>query len=478
MKYILLAYSLLVTGVLPLAAQVGGPKAKMIIILDASGSMTEKIEANRTKIDVAKQVVGDLVRNLDPHIDVGFMIYGHRSKGDCEDIELMVPPEVSDHEMILKRLTQIQPKGRTPICRAVERAAEALRYTEDKASVVIVTDGEETCGGDPCSLGKKLRDTGVDFRTHIIGFGLAKGEGAGLKCLANETKGMFLEARDTATLTSALNTAVQNVVQSESTSKTQPSASVSQMARLKVSVYQTEGGQPILNDVIWTLTRKGNEESPALRGYDADWSTDVAPGDYLLTVEHGAASATVNLKIESGKTLVQKVVLGSGVVRLSAVMKEEGSLVEKDLVWEIGTTDAEGEFTKVATSYDGQAKFVVPAGAYQVHCIRGQASVATDVTVQSGQTVSKTVSLNAAILDLVPQTHEGAQLNDIVWEVFDDANGEDDRKKIATSYDPNPHLYLPAGKYLVTWEANSEKGAAELDLAAGEVKKVEVSPTR
>jgi len=78
----------------------------------------------------------------------------------------------------------------------------------------------------------------------------------------------------------------------------------------------------------------------------------------------------------------------------------------------------------------------------------------------------------------VPQTREGTQLNDIAWEVFGDANGEDDRKKIATSYDTNPHLYLPAGKYLVTWEANSEKGAAEVDVAAGEVKKIEVSTAR
>jgi Ca-activated chloride channel family protein len=478
MKYILLAYILLFTNILPLAAQEGGAKAKMIIILDASGSMTEKIEGNRTKIDIAKQVVGDLIRNLDPHIDVGFMVYGHRAKGDCDDIELMVPPEVSDHEMILKRLAQIQPKGRTPICRSVEKAAEALRYTEDKASVVIVTDGEETCGGDPCSLGKKLRDTGVDFRAHIVGFGLAKGEGAGLKCLANETKGMFLEARDTATLSTALNATVQKVVQSESTSKPQPSAAVSSMGNLKVSVYQTDGGQPILSDVVWTLIRKGNEDSPSLRGYDAEWATEAAPGDYLLKVEHGAASATVNIKIEAGKTLAEKVVLGSGVVRLSAVMKQEGSLVEKDVTWEIGTTDVEGEFTKVATSYDGQVKFVVPAGAYQVRCIRGEATATTDVTVQSGQTVSKTVSLNAAVLDLVPQTREGGQLKDISWEVFGEANGEDDRKKIATSYDSMPHLYLPAGKYLVTWEANSEKGSADVEVAPGEAKRLEVSATR
>jgi Ca-activated chloride channel homolog len=477
MKYILLAYSLLVTAILPLAAQEGGPKAKMIIILDASGSMTEKIEGNRSKIEIAKQVVGDLIRNLHPQIDVGFMVYGHRSKGDCDDIELMVPPDVSDHETILKRLSQIQPKGRTPICGSVEKAAEALRYTENKASVVIVTDGEETCGGDPCLLGKKLKDSGVDFRAHIIGFGLGKGEGAGLKCLANETQGMFLEARDTATLARALNATVQKVVESEATPAPQPSAPVSQTGHLQASVYQTEGGQPILTDVVWTLIRKGDEGTVADRGYDAAWKTEMTPGDYLLKVEHGAAAATINIKIEAGKTLVEKVVLGSGVVRLSAVMKEEGSLVETDVSWEIGTTDSEGEFTKVATSYDGQAKFAVPAGAYQVRCFRGDTSATTDVTVQSGQTVSKTVSLNAAVLDLVPQTREGGQAKDIYWAVFGEGNGEDDRKKIASNYDANPHFYLPAGKYLVTWEVNNERGSTEVEVAAGEAKKVEVPAT-
>jgi hypothetical protein len=104
--------------------------------------------------------------------------------------------------------------------------------------------------------------------------------------------------------------------------------------------------------------------------------------------------------------------------------------------------------------------------------------VATDVTVQSGQTVSKTVSLNAAVLDLVPQTREGGQLKDIYWAIFGDANGEDDRKKVASSYDVDPHLYLPAGKYLVTWEANNENGSTEVEVAAGEAKKVEVTETR
>jgi Ca-activated chloride channel homolog len=128
----------------------------------------------RSKIEIAKEVVGTLVRKLDPNIEVGFTVYGHRAKGDCSDIELMAPPISSNADLILSQLNKIQPKGRTPICASVEKAAEELRYIEDKASVVVITDGEETCGGDPCALGKKLKEKGIDFKAHIVGMAWKK----------------------------------------------------------------------------------------------------------------------------------------------------------------------------------------------------------------------------------------------------------------------------------------------------------------
>jgi Ca-activated chloride channel homolog len=478
MKHILLGVSLFVFGIATSNAQV--PKAKMIIILDASGSMVQKIKGKRSKIEIAKEVVGTLVRNLDPNIEVGFMVYGHRAKGDCSDIELMVPPIGSNADLILSQLNKIQPKGRTPICASVEKAAEELRYTEDKASVVVVTDGEETCGGDPCALGKKLKEKGIDFKAHIVGFGLENGEGAGLKCLADATGGLFVEARSAESLTAALNTAVERVVESRPVSAPVPPpvstptpGAPANAATLKASAYQTQGGEPINKDVSWVLT-PGDSPTVVERSYDAVWNAAIPPGQYQLQIEHGSAKATVPIKIEAGKVLDQRIVLGSGTVKASAVMKEGGPLVEKEVAWEIGTVDSEGEFNRIAVSYDGQPSFVVPAGNYRVNCKRGQASAGVDVAVESGQTATKTVILKAGVLDPVAALPEGTQPKEIAWHILGAANEEGERDKIAVSYDAKPRFYLPAGKYLVTWEGTKDKGSAEVELIAGELKKLDI----
>jgi hypothetical protein len=94
----------------------------------------------------------------------------------------------------------------TPISAAVRMAAEQLRYTEQKATVILVSDGEETCNADPCALGKELEAAGVDFTAHVVGFDIAKGSKADrqLQCLAANTGGKYVTAKDAGELNRAL----------------------------------------------------------------------------------------------------------------------------------------------------------------------------------------------------------------------------------------------------------------------------------
>lgn len=94
--------------------------------------------------------------------------------------------------------------GMTPLSAAVREAAEALRYTEANATVVLVTDGIETCNADPCAVATELERAGVGFTAHVIGFGLSREEGAQVACIAQNTGGRYIEARDAAALDKAL----------------------------------------------------------------------------------------------------------------------------------------------------------------------------------------------------------------------------------------------------------------------------------
>ena len=128
---------------------------KTILVLDASGSMWGQIEGE-AKITIAQRVVAQLLGELPPDQSLGLTAYGHRRKGDCGDIETMVPPATGTAAAILGAVNAIKPKGKTPLSAAVLAAAEELKYEEDAATVILVSDGRETCDFDPCEVGHKL----------------------------------------------------------------------------------------------------------------------------------------------------------------------------------------------------------------------------------------------------------------------------------------------------------------------------------
>ena len=175
-----------------------------MLVLDASGSMWGQIQG-RPKIEIAREAVGSMLQAWPRNQQIGLMAYGHRSKGDCADIEVLRQPGVLDAAAVQKTVNALQPKGMTPISASVRMAAEQLKFTERKATVILVSDGEETCHADPCALGAELEKLGVDFTAHVVGFDLPKGKAREqLQCLAKATGGMYVEARDAAELNKAL----------------------------------------------------------------------------------------------------------------------------------------------------------------------------------------------------------------------------------------------------------------------------------
>lgn len=176
---------------------------KAMIVLDASGSMWGQIEGE-AKISIAKRVLADVLSTSPETLNLGLMAYGHREKGSCDDIQLLVSPAMGTAGQIAKMAADIKPKGKTPLSDAVKMAAQTLKFEEEKATVILITDGLETCRADPCALGTALESTGIDFTAHVVGFGLSAKEGRQVACLAENTGGRYLPAQDAGSLGAAL----------------------------------------------------------------------------------------------------------------------------------------------------------------------------------------------------------------------------------------------------------------------------------
>ena len=185
---------------------------KIMIVMDGSGSMWGQIDGE-AKMSIARTALRTLVDDLPAEAHTGLIAYGHRRKGDCDDIEILQEPAAKTNAAIVDAVDAISPRGKTPLSASVQLAANTLKYQEDGATVILITDGIETCDLDPCALGASLEESGVDFTTHIVGFGLSEREGRQVACLAEETGGRYIEASNAGELGDAMTEVAEAVEQ-------------------------------------------------------------------------------------------------------------------------------------------------------------------------------------------------------------------------------------------------------------------------
>ncbi len=152
-------------------------KTKLLFLLDASGSMFAPWE-NSIRMDIAKRILTELVDSLrtDNNLQLALRVYGHqyhRKYQNCKDTKLEVPFRPNNHDDIIYRLRQVQPQGVTPIAYSLEQAANDFTLDPEYRNVVIIlTDGIESCGGDPCAVSKALQAKRIFLKPFVIGLGM------------------------------------------------------------------------------------------------------------------------------------------------------------------------------------------------------------------------------------------------------------------------------------------------------------------
>jgi Ca-activated chloride channel family protein len=257
-------------------AQDASAGARTIIVMDGSGSMWGQINGV-PKLEIARETVAEVLKGLPQEREIGLVAYGHRTRGDCSDIEIMVPPEAGTAAAISEAVNTMRFQGRTPLTDAVRRAAEELRFTENPATVVLVTDGIETCNADPCALGKELEQSGVEFTAHVVGFGLTRQEGLELSCLARNTGGSYFDASDREGLGKALDQAIRTAAPAET-----PATAAPEPVQPEATLDAADSAAiTSAVEVTWTATRSERDyidvapvDAPAF-----EWASWVELGD-------------------------------------------------------------------------------------------------------------------------------------------------------------------------------------------------------
>lgn len=184
-------------------------------VLDVSGSMVKEI-GGQQQIDIARTALINSLAKIPAGENVSLRVYGHRVEQSkkaesCKDTELLIPFGTADVGKISLAVASLKPKGYTPIAYALEKAGEDFKgisvAREAQRVIILLSDGEETCGGDSIAVLKSLRDQGITVIVHTIGFNVGDVAQKQLEEIAQFSGGKYFNASNAEDLGTALDTA-------------------------------------------------------------------------------------------------------------------------------------------------------------------------------------------------------------------------------------------------------------------------------
>ncbi len=475
---------------------------RAVIVLDASGSMWGQIDG-RPKIDIAREALRTVLQSVPADTELGLMAYGHREKGSCTDIELVVPPAAGSAPSITAAADGMKFLGKTPLTAAVRQAADALRYTEEKSTVILITDGVETCEADPCALGKELEAAGVDFTAHVVGFGLTAEEGREVACLAENTGGKYLQASDAAALKEALAATVAAPASppAEAVAEPEPApapapeptppvvaepappaaaeepAPAPEPAKPEFNLIPTAvmaAGGETLKDAgnAWEIFRAnpdGSRGEQIAIEYGA-YKGSLEPGDYVVLARLGEARTEQKLTVEPGQVYTPSFVLDAGtlVIRPHA---SEGAEVSGAAVVEVQYPGGDG----VSTNY-GETRIILPAGQQKLTVKLGSGEISETLDLPAGQTIEKDVVVgvgHVTVNALFAAGGEKVDASGLDVKIFRSRQNVDGtRDQVSYGFGPDAKFDLAPGDHVAVLRMDQAEAEQPFNIRAGESKDV------
>ncbi len=187
-------------------------KTRILLLVDGSGSMMGNWQGT-TRIGAAKSLLSDMVDSLrhNPDLELALRVYGHqfhRRLQNCRDTRLEVGFGKSNHDLIIQKLQGITPQGTTPMAYSLQQLEQDFPSASGYRNIVIIiTDGLESCDGDPCAVSSSLQRKNIFLRPFIVGLGMNNSFNQQFSCL-----GKFFDAADIQAFRDVLDTTLKQTL--------------------------------------------------------------------------------------------------------------------------------------------------------------------------------------------------------------------------------------------------------------------------
>ncbi|MDJ0653593.1 MAG: VWA domain-containing protein [Xanthomonadales bacterium] len=411
----------------------------MVLILDASGSMWGQIDG-KAKITIAKEVMTELLDELPADLNAGLTVYGHRRKGDCDDIEMVTPVRRLDAAAIQSEIQAITPRGKTPIAASLLRSAEALKAQPGERVVLLITDGVESCDQDPCAVARGLAEAGVISRIHVVGFGLDDESLATLQCVSAPSEGLLVGAGNADELKAALGEVI--------------------VAALPHNLLIR--GLDANGEILYLNVQILQDNQPVAKRSGHNQRFSLPPGRYQAEVRYTPLKQTVVLDdviIEQGRLIEKELVFAESRLRIRGIDGNNKSVYTTSEVYRAGSTES------VHKSSGNAPVFTLLPGLYDVKVLFGltrEEQWLRDVRLEAGDNLEQRVHFAFGKLRITALGPDGKRVY-IGVTAFDSGAGEQIHRSSGNrpTFTLRPGVYdfeVSAGKLQPQWLRNIEIG--------------------
>jgi Ca-activated chloride channel homolog len=353
-----------------------------IMVFDASGSMWNRMQGDITRIEVARDVMEEFFAGRDANAPISVIAYGHRRRGDCADIEVVAPLGVHDPRELAARVRALNPQGMTPLTDSLALAREQIPRTAESADLILVTDGLENCGGDPCALAARLAAEGIQIRAHVVGFGMTAEEVNSLSCVPDQTGGRLFHTSSGVELAEAL----------AAVSVPEP-----QPVELAFRAVDARTGEP-LHPSDWQIHDGQTGALVASADAATAFNARLEDGAYRVSAVHPGFEGTIDLAVDAGTSGTIDVPLQKilGTLVLQAVDARTGVTLA-NIDWTL--VDLATEAAQTERAAGERHRLLLRPGDYRVEGISGLLTGGANVSVTLDEDVTARVELAEALAD-------------------------------------------------------------------------------
>jgi Ca-activated chloride channel family protein len=214
-------------------------ETNIYVILDGSNSMWGQVDGT-AKIETALSTLYKSVEDFPADANAGLIAYGHREEKNCQDIQTLLPLSPLTKQSFIQSTKSFTPKGKTPLSASLDYTAKSFKNNDANNNIVLISDGIETCGGDPCETIKRLRNQeGLNVNVHVIGFNVDNKAQMQLKCIADAGDGKYITADSNESFEDAFTQVAQEVQVKEEEFKAKQKPPSTRQVESENVIYET-----------------------------------------------------------------------------------------------------------------------------------------------------------------------------------------------------------------------------------------------